>query len=654
MSWFQTVPTILVAVLLVFAPGAVLARSLGIRGMAWLGFSAPLSISLIAVAAIGAQILGVRWSLPVLLVSTVAASAVAWGIRYLLVIRKSSSREPLWVVPTSPVATALVGGLVLGAAIISTRVINIFGRPEDISQTYDNVFHLNAIRKILDTGNGSSLYLGDLESSGSTSAYPGAWHDLVSLVIQTTNVPIPVGVNAVNLVLAALVWTVSALYLSTRILGVRPAAFLVTGAMAGAFSAFPYLLLNFGVLYPNFLAISLLPAFIALAADTLRLSVGRRPTLAQCLVILVLAAPGLALSHPSVALAFGAFVAPMLLAWLLWQGFRRFKGTISWTMLVLSFAAVLAYCVLLPQIWQRVRPTETASFWPPTQTIAQAMGEAFANAPMRGPISWVLVVLTVLGLYAISRNPRQWWFVGPFAIGIYFYVVVSGFAKGDLRSFFTGVFYNDSYRLAAMLPVMALPLTVIAALWIYDAVAKRIADAHGNGRSLWLSAGVLGTIAALLLAFVAQNNTVDAAQADAANNYALTPDAKLLSTDEAALLARADSKIPEGATVIANPATGASLVYALANRRVILPAVGSTPSKADQVLMEHLAQLETDPAVCSAVRSLGAFYVLDFGSQQVNKMDIPFPTSEALATTPGLTLLDQEGPAKLYRIDACK
>ena len=45
----------------------------------------------------------------------------------------------------------------------------------------------------------------------------------------------------------------------------RPLALLVAAVMAGSFSAFPILLLNWGVLYPNFLSVALLPALLAAA-----------------------------------------------------------------------------------------------------------------------------------------------------------------------------------------------------------------------------------------------------------------------------------------------------------------------------------------------------------------------------------------------------
>lgn len=653
MTWLQIFPALVSAMLIVFLPGAILARCLGARGMTWLGVSAPLSVTLIGVGAITAHMAHVRWSLLTLVLVTALAAIAGLGIRYWLVLRKSDADRPLWNMPARPMVAALLLGIVFGATVVAWRFTRMFIAPENISQSYDNVFHLSALRLILDSGNGSSLFLGSLQTNGPASFYPAAWHDLVALVIQTSNVSIPVGINSVNIVIGALVWTVSGMYLATRIAGVRPSVLLVSGALTGAFGAFPYLLVDFGVLYPNFLAIAILPAMIALGSDALSLSISSRPHPWLAWILLAVATPGLALAHPSVFLALAAYAIPLLLFWLAKQCSRKYRQEIGWAQYIGSVVVVLVYLPLLHTVWGELRPSEAASFWPPTQTIAQALGEALTSAPLRHPISWVVLALTALGLLAITKDRKKLWFLGIFTVGIMFYVVVSGFAEEELRSFITGVFYNDSFRLAAMLPVAALPLTVLGAVWLFDSLSDRIPSSLRESRVGWLGVLTFGTLAALALGVAAQDNSVDAAQESGSRMYSLTPNSLLLSTDEAKLISRADGTIPAGATVIGNPATGASLVYALANRNVILPAVSSPRSDDDKTVTELLGQIMSNPAVCESVERLNAFYVLDFGLKAINKMVIPFPTSEELAANPGLTLIDQEGPARLYRIDAC-
>ncbi|MDD0858805.1 hypothetical protein NHF46_15765 [Arthrobacter alpinus] len=286
--------------------------------------------------------------------------------------------------PKATVA-GLLGGLGFGAIILGWRMTRIFITPENISQTYDNVFHLNAVRFILDTGNGSSLRLATLDPSGPGSFYPAVWHDLVSLVVQLSGSSIPVGLNAVNLVLGAVVWTISVMYLATRVLGSRPAVYLVTGSLAGAFSAFPYLLLGFGVLYPNFLAITLLPVAVALLTDVLRVSTVSHPGWLRGGILLLVILPGVTLSHPNIAMAFAVFAIPIIAIWLYKQVRACLNHDLAIRWLAASLVATAGYLLALQFAWEKFRPSKEASSWAPRQTIAQALGEGLANAPLGSP-----------------------------------------------------------------------------------------------------------------------------------------------------------------------------------------------------------------------------------------------------------------------------
>lgn len=657
MTWFDAVPALLIAGLIIFVPGALLARSCGTRGIAWAGVSAPLGISLIAIGAVVASVAGVRWSLWVLITLTLAASALALALR--LVIHRfrplTSRPEPRFGLSGNiPLASASLGGFALGAIILGVRFSKIFITPNNISQTYDNVFHLNAVRYIMDTGNGSSLSIGSIEPGVPGTFYPAAWHDFVALVAETAQASIPVSVNAVNLVIGALVWTISCFYLVTRVLGSRPAAYLVTGALAAGFSAFPYLLVFFGVLYPNFLAIALLPALIALVVDVLRLSTMSHPGSKLGLALLIGALPGLALTHPSVLMALGAFAIAPILVWLYYRivAYRQQELSLIW--LVGSSALVVFYLVALNKAWVTLRPSAAASFWPPKQTMAQAIGEAVTNAPQGRPVPYIVFALTLVGLYALVRERRHFWVICSYAISVLLFVAVSGFPKNDLRAFLTGVWYNDPYRLAAMLPVFAVPIAAYGAVWMFDSVFRYLQGHTALATDRFNFRGIVGIAGVLVAAFLVQGGAVGAAQTQATNSYRITDTSQLLSLDERALLGRVDSSIPPGAIVIANPGTGASLAYALADRRVLLPAVNSAPSADERVLFKDFGQLGQNTLICNIVTKLGANFILDFGAQEVNGGHHTFPTSAELAQSPALKLLDHEGNAKLYEITACK
>ncbi|MDQ0277064.1 hypothetical protein QO003_001367 [Arthrobacter silviterrae] len=664
MTWFQTIPTIIVAGLVVFVPGALLSRLLGARGLAWAATAAPLTVSLAAVGAIAAQKLHVGWSLLPFLGITLLACAVTVAIRLPGIMRRRNTAQgrPPWIRPSWTLVLAVAAGFAVPAIILFVRFAKIFNTPENISQTYDNVFHLNAIRFILNTGNASSLTLGNLSATGTASFYPAAWHDLAALVVGLTGTPIPVGVNALNMVLGALVWTTSSMYLATRLLGNRPAAYLATGALAAGFNAFPYLLMEFGVLYPNFLAIALLPAFMGLAADLMKLSKAPGPNTLLAIILLGVGAPGLALSHPSVVMALGAFAISPLVVWLIVTIRKAFANRIKWRWAAAAGVFTFLYALGLFFLWGVIRPSKTASFWPPLQTVPRAIGEALTNGVLGRPMPWLAALLMVIGIYAVFRRKQGFWVLGGYGLSALFFVVASAFEQNGLRDFLTRVWYNDSNRLASMLPVFALPLAAMGAVWLFDLVVAdsraQPVKAKPNSLASFLRSRngglVFGAVAWLAVIVLAQGFAIATAQGKARIQYDLSPASRLLTVDENAILMRLDAHVPSHGIIIDNAGTGSALAYALANRQVILPAIGPNPSRDDSTLIRFLPELGNNPAVCDAIKRLNSYYVLDFGAQEINGMTHPFPSSKALAEMPGLKLLDQEGTAKLYQVTGCR
>ncbi|WP_449373493.1 DUF6541 family protein [Arthrobacter psychrolactophilus] len=574
---------------------------------------------------------------------TLGSWAIVWAVRRVLIARGINVVQPPNRSFSVAVPLGAIGGLIFAGVVIIRRFTQMFIAPENISQTYDNVYHLSAVRAILETGNGSALSIGSVVQNGPSGVYPFAWHNVVALVVEITSVPIPVAVNAVNIVIAAFVATISGMYLASRVAGTRPAVLLMSGILAGAFGAFPYTSVGWGVLYPNFLAMALLPVFIGLVADILKISVSPRPTLLLGVVVLVLALPGLMLAHPNMVMALGAFTVPLLIFWLFRRWRARRDGKLSQGLLNLAGLGVVVYLVVFVLAWDRIRPSVAGSHWPPTQTIPVALREALATSPLDVPLSWPILILTILGIAAVCMDWRRLWILGAYAVNVVFFVVVTSFPAEALRYSITGVFFNDSNRLAALLPAIALPLTVTGAVWAYD-----LALANGPATILAVRpyyVGVLGAgvVVALLTGVLAQNNAVETAQEQTSDYYASTPESWLLSSDEAALIARAPSTIPEDATVIGHPATGASLVYALEGRKTIMPAISSLQSADVKTIFAHLPELADNPAVCQAIQALDAYFVLDFGSgRQVSDMRMTMPSSPDLAATPGLTAIDQE------------
>ncbi len=663
MSWWSTVPLLAAAVAIFFVPGAIIAWASRVRGFALVALAPALTVTAASVAAMAVPYLGLRWSILAVLGFSLVLSAVAFVISHGAARRwpGPARRRYGWAVPVGELLA-----VVLGALLVGRRLAFAFGSPGAISQTFDNVFHLNAIRYIVDTGSASSLTVTTLTGGG---FYPAAWHDMVSLLINVTGAQIPVAVNLVNICIGAFVWPVGCIYLVQQIVGRRAVPSIFAGVLSAAFGSFPLLMLDFGVLYPNVLAISLLP--IALGAALQALGVAREPAGSPVVnwLLLVAILPGMTLAHPSSTMALFALLVPVLLG-IWWRKVRprlaRWRAT--WLQLTLYIVAVLVGAAVLRIVWQSVRPPESASTWTPVETTANAIGELLASAPLGRPVSWLVMILAVAGITTLLARHQQQWLVGMYGVLGALFVIVASFPVGPLRTFYTGVWYNDPPRLAALLPVTTLPLAVIGAMtvleWAKGRWGGKLLGTFHNSRlsnrgkldgklvTRWGGVAVLAVLTAALMAGTQQTNVRVAAK-HAAGSYQLSAESPLLSVDEKKLLERLDKDVPVGEVLAGNPWNGSALAYSIADRRTIqIGILGELPAGATEIY-DRLNDAKTDPEVCPAVRSLGIRYVLDFGHQEVHGQDHGFQGLDDLATRGVATLIDHEGQARLYKLTTC-
>jgi uncharacterized protein DUF6541 len=658
MSWWQLVPTVIVAAAIVFLPGYAVARCWRVTGLVAVGVAAPVSISLVAVVAVAGNMAGLRWNVLQVLVAAVVLAAAGLVVRLVGPKARGGAAKPLrarWPLLVH------AGALLIPAVLITRGLTNMFGGPDRFSQTYDNVFHLNAIRYILETGSASSRTLGGMYSNGETvSTYPAAWHDLVSLVVQVAGVSIPEAINAVNLVVAALVWPISCIFLATRVTGMRPAPVLFAGALSATFGAFPYLMLDFGVLYPFFMSLALLPAGLALVAMATGVGVRGGTPRWLTMVFLALVVPSIALAHPSTLLVLLLLAIPILVVSLV--RYRRRVKAIGraaevryWTGVVLMVAYVAVGIVL----WMRARPSANG-WWPPIETIPQAVGKVLsAGFAFQGP-TWIVLLLSLVAVGLVMRRQIPWWLLGMYVIAASLYVVVAAAPVGRFRDFVTGVWYNDPFRLAGQLPTITLVVSVVAATWLYTVALDRLAarrprfEPLRNTPAATPAAAGMAFVVAALLAVFGQFSSVNYEIGAGRATYAITDVSPVLSPDELALMKRLDDEIPAGDSIIGNPWTGTAVAYSFSGRRMLTPHVGGVIPPEIRNLMDNLDEIGSDPEICSTVRELRAYYVLDFEGPQVHRRDIHFEGLDTLATNPGVTEVDHEGSeARLYRITAC-
>lgn len=654
--WLPVLPQIFIAALLLLAPGFIVSLALRFRSFNALSLAPALSLGVIVLTATATPFLGVTFGVLPVGVATALLASLGFFLGRLSPQQQHAGQGRSTLAKLAPFIAVTVAAVLLG-----WRTFQVLGSPGSISQTYDAVFHLNSVRFALDTGQASSLTIGAMTGGG---FYPAGWNAVAAFVASTTGAAVPVAVNITSIVLAAVFWPLSCLLMTTWVAGRQTAATIATGIACASLGAFPLLMMDFGVLYPNLLAISILPASIALAARITGAAPTTQIPALPAILALLLSLAGLIVAHPTTFMAWLVWTLPMVAfsayrsASGLWRdraaNRRRFN---------LQAAGLVGYCLVFLALWIFLRPPEEASFWGPYHTVPQALGEALFLAPMGLAPAWLVAPLALVGLWACFRtNKNLAWAGVAFLIFSAIFVVVSGFPISPIRNFLAGVWYNDSYRLAALLPVAAVLLVAIGVNWAEAKLStgqrpspaltifQRAAGSEGRARLLRISAvGVLSVGAVAL----GQQGGVQHEAAQASTRYAISNDSPLVSADELELMDRLPETVPADSVLLGNPYTGAALAYAIGDRKAAQMHILSYVSPELQEIYNDLGSVESDPNVCSAVRNENAFYVLDFGSKEVHGGSHTPAGLRNLDRNPGVQLVDSQGEARLYHITAC-
>jgi hypothetical protein len=646
-DWVAQTPAFVAAAAVVFVPGLAIGYALRLRGMALWALAPVGSTVLLSVFAIGFGLIDIPWNPWTAgigcLVATGAAilSARAFGPRRRSDATPTTSR---WLL-----ATALAAGIVLGAL----RVGFYIREPAAISQSNDAVFHLNALRWILEQGSASSLDVSAVV--GGRSFYPAAWHALSSLTVQLSGAEISVAANMVSIVIAAVIWPLGIAWFTRQATGGSIVAAALAAALSPLLLAFPLLMLAWGVLYPYALSVALLPAAVGIVVSVPAWIEGsgpleRRSANAILGGVLVLAGLGaLALSQPAVLLAWGV----LAVVWFAWWALPRARVAAPRRRMVL-FGSVGAALLTFAGLWIVLTRGTTGSHWPPFRGRIEVLADVLLNAPVLLPAAVGVSILMLVGLVVAVRRADLRWLATSWLVLAGLYGVSAAVGQPQLRRWLLGAWYADPYRLAALLPVVVIPLAAIGLLtvvtWAAGALSARRA---GTGTAAAIaSIAAVGTLG-LVVAPVVHMPRLYEDLKDARSLYESRP-ASFLSPDERALLEQLDELVPAGARVIGNPSTGVGFGYLLSGRDVY-PRTWAPPARDWWwLLAERMNLAATDDEVCAALESAGSpAYVLDFGLGEEGPGKYVMPGMTAFAHHAGFELVAEKGDVSLWRITAC-
>lgn len=630
-------------------PGLAATYLLGLRGIAAWGLAPPVSITLVAVGGIVAPVVGLRWSLGVLVVGA-AALAVTAAILGRVLAGDRPRQDPRGA-RLGAVVGVVAGGLSLALAMaVSMRSLR------GVPAQPDTAYHLNQIRHMLVTGDISSLDAGGFLSNRPHGFYPAAFHGIATTGTQLVDVQPVVAANLTALLAAALVWTGGCVLLARQAFGPHGSALAAAGLASASFTAMPFLIAGYGVLWPNLLGLAMVPALLGCVLSVVGRAepdaVGRR----RALLLFVGTAPGLFYAHPNSVATLGLLgyvvVVVVTLGWVVRQGRSRPRATL------LALAALVAP----PLLWVAAQSIHRVALVaqvhtdsPPDESFGRAIGEALLNNPRFGAPLWVTSALVLVGLVDAVRRARIRWLAALWLVTWLVFVGVAA-VQDDVTQLVTGFWYNTPPRLAAITVVPGVLLATLGLMQVSRAVHRlvrlRWSPAYGRIGPVALTGAVL----ALCLVATVGNNLPQ--QRDRLRPYYAPhdPRAALLTPTQQSALARLAADLPADAIVADNPWRGTSLLYSLTGRRVLYPTPTSAGlSAAHALVAEQLSSAATRADVCAALASLHTAYVVTGGSNFLpNRAGLSnYPGVDGVVGQPGFSLVARSGPYALWRIAAC-
>lgn len=519
---------------------------------------------------------------------------------------------------------------------------------ESFPQRFDVVYHINALHYILETGNASSLSLGTMVYTDSQfSFYPALWHGLGSLSMTATGDDVFVATNAVLYVSCAILWPLSIVVLTGSIVGFRPLPLATAGVGSAAFSSFPFALINFGPLLPNIISMALLPSAIALLASIIGITRGIRTNTFQKTILLLAMIGGLGVAQPN---SLATLLVLSLIMVLASQGrkirvaFSASAGNIRGTRTTLHryYRKLLLRCgiiaisvLIFVGAWYAL---QTGYDNPNNKSLFTAVGEGVLLAPSgRGEIPWVFTTGALIGLIIAFWHRRYMWVALAHIAVVLLYVYAAGVKDIPFRSWLVGPWYEDTYRLAGLLPVFAVVLTALLVTSVVDVLMpETLLPVHVLK---WRPAVEILLVFVLCFSYINTTQNVPFRFMDKylKDTFAWDGEPFVLSQDEYDLLRQLNQYVPEDAVIGVNPWTGAGLAYSLSDRQVTSRHIYTNLSPDEELVAQELDNPGESVEACNAAERSDISYVLDFGDDFVipNNPDAEqFPAFTNIEDTP--------------------
>ncbi|MFT4147290.1 MAG: hypothetical protein QM632_00615 [Micrococcaceae bacterium] len=638
-NWFPDFPLIVVTIVLLYVPGLFLSMAFKFRNFAGLVVAPAFSAVTLSLLAILLHALGIAWQWWDNLVFSLVISLLVFGIRYIL-NRKKETEEvvppELYTKNSIWLFVAFLSGFLYVAYFMMSGIFN----PYTPALSWDSVFHINAIRYIIDSGSASPFTLNDFKSVH--GFYPAVFHQLVSEIVLYSGSGIPAAYNSVTLVVSAVLWVSCMLFMLYTFFPTQKLVWVLGMIIAAGFPLYPYRLLSWGGQMPNLFGYAFIPLAIAAIYILVRKPEHIKLSEVQRYVLVIVSVVAATLTHPSALYSIAILTVALIVEYFV----DIYKNAETPQAKKYALGYALFFVVAAIVVWINF---SASSYWDPSLSLGPALLDSLSyNFFDDGMIPYAALV--PFGLFvAIYR--KEWRFIAiGYIVVLCFYLICVAAPEGKFREILTSAWYSEAARIVALL----IPFAVVLICLLLNELLQRIPTDFK-----------VPVVASLLLAaLVVTNNEPMKTMMHKTfiTTYEISDQQFLMNPDKYNMIQELDDYVPEDSGVIVNnPYNGGALVYGLSNRKVMFPVLGGNYINDDEkIIATQLNQASNIPEVCEALNRENATYALDFGQSYVPTPKDQHPAGPdftgliGLENSPGFELIHDDGIARLYKITACE
>lgn len=619
----------LLLLLAFWLPGLVFGAAVKLRGWILAAAAPALTFGLVALGSNVLGRLGIRWDILDFAIWSLVISAIGFVVVFLISRRKTpsendSEKSRLTVGQHLMVGGGVIAGMAVGAVTFLRGITNL----NWVNQDWDAPYHGNLVRWIAEHGSALPSTIGTVGNLPNDTSYfyPDTYHALLALLLDKGGLDMPHLLNFGALT-GILAWPlgIAAMALAWRL---PPIAAAAAACVSTWFSPFPYDSLWRGPLWPYVAAIALLPAVLAVAKFLIT------PRGATGPIATAMAVAGLIGLHTSMVFVVAVLFVLILLACVFRLQPIDWRAAAPGMITAVVIGAVAAAPLVLPSL--AGASGVTSSEWPPEATQAAAFTQTITFSGVVNYPLWAIGLPAFVGIVLMVRHRLMLWLVGAYAVFGLLYATSVSLNLGIVH-LFTSVFYNDHWRLAALLPLAGAVGFGVFVWKVGEWLAVRMSrvPVFAFGLAIVLVCAVLAAGA-----YIPRN----------ANRLAINyTDGPVVGSDERAAYAWLATKVQPDEIVMNDFHDGSVWMYALAGVRPAEWTYYGSTNTPSAFLTENLNKLNTDPRVRQALDQLKIRYVL-VGTG----MEREYETSTGfvdLAATKGFRQIFHNNGATVYEIE---